>query len=97
MSTDAESLTATDDLIEQLKDLGHGDYSAHRLSIATKLFEKGIWDGNYDSKIFFEDGLPGLRLIQEDEYDQSMDEEDKPDWDSMLCSVNGGYLWAAEP
>ena len=38
--------------------------------------------------------LTGFRVIQEDEYDQHMDEdEDKPDHDDMLADVPNGYLW----
>jgi hypothetical protein len=90
----ADGLAGADEVIKAMQRMGH-DYSAHRDRIALELFENGVWDGNYDSTIEFEDGLPALRLIQEDEYDQSMDEDEKPDWDDQIDLTRGGYLFLA--
>lgn len=76
-----EALKSSDKLISDLKEHGH-DYSSKRVEIA-ELFDKYLWEGHWDSSTFFEDGTPNLRLIQEDEYDQHM--EDRPDYLLYSC------------
>ncbi len=95
-----EALRNADDLIERLKKLGHGDYSQYRQEIAD-LWDKGHWDGNWDVTTDLNDPvLKDLRLIQEDEYDQHMDNGDEdgnpaPEWDDMLCDASSAYCWFA--
>jgi hypothetical protein len=92
-----ESLRNADEIIELMAQLGHGDYGAFRKEIALDIYDNGHFSGNWDA--FFNpdeygSSLPGFRVIQEDEYDQHMDEdEDKPDHDSMVGDVPNGYLW----
>lgn len=90
-----DGYAGADEIIEAMKGQGH-DYSAHRDQIALELYEDGVWQGNWDSSTDFEDGLPSLRLIQEDEYDQHMDDdEDAPEHDDIIAEVRGGYLFLA--
>ena len=89
------ALQEADDIINRLKE--HGvDYTPHREAIA-RCFDEGIWNGNWDvTTDIGVEGVRELRLIQEDEYDQSMDDdEDKPTWDSMLF-MRGAYVWFAD-
>lgn len=84
-----------DEIITAMASKGH-DYSAHRDQIALELLEEGVWEGNWDVTTEFEDGLPGLRLIQEDEYDQHMDDDpDAPGHNEILAETRGGYLFLA--
>ena len=85
-----DELNLADQLIEQLK--RHGlDYSAHRTKLATEIWFNGLYAGNDDVTVHFDD-LPDIRVIQEDHYDQHMDDEDKPSWDDMICS-KPEYTW----
>lgn len=80
------------EIVELLKIRGYGDFSQYRDQIANDLYENGIWQGNWDSSTNL--GTVTLRLIQEDEYDQHMDNDpDAPDWDTMVSDVHDGYLW----
>ena len=92
-----ESLRNADEIIETLAKAGHGDYSGLRREIALDIYDNGHFNGNWDSHFNPEDygsDLTGFRVIQEDEYDQHMDEdEDKPSWESMVADVPNGYLW----
>ena len=88
-----DALIAADEIIGEMQKRGQ-DYSAYREQIAEELYDSGVWNGNWDSTAYFGDMEP-LRLIQEDEYDQSMDEDEKPDWDDMIAQVQGGYLFFA--
>lgn len=97
MTTTEESLSSADELIEDVKAETGLDYSEHRELIATQLYEEGLYNGNWGSSTDLEDpNLKDLRLIQEDEYEQSMDEDDeKPEWDDMICQTSDGYVWFA--
>lgn len=72
-----ECLAEADQVIKALLEEGL-DYSAKREDIA-RLFDEQLYNGNWDCTTDFEDGTPDLRLIQEDEYDQHMDDEVKPE------------------
>jgi hypothetical protein len=86
-----EASVNADKLIENLKTLGF-DYSPHRTQLANDIWWEGMWVGNWDITVVIE-GLPSIRCIQEDEYDQHMDEgEDKPTWEDMLFS-DPEYTW----
>lgn len=96
MTPRAQSLLAADQLVEDVKKATGSDYSKHRELIATQLYHNGIFNGNWDSSTNLGDPeLKDLRRIQEDEYDQSMDEDDRPTWDSMICQTGGDYVWFA--
>lgn len=83
-------LDEADDVIKALLEVGH-DYTAKREQIA-RLFDEQLYDGNWDSSTDFGDGTPDLRLIQEDEYDQHMDDDDKPE---TITYAAGHYVMLA--
>ncbi len=88
------SLAVADEII---KDIASTDYSAGRAEIA-RVIRDDIWNGNWDSQTDFEAiglSLPDLRIIEENEYDQSMDDDEKPDWDTMLTDCSAGYVFPA--
>lgn len=91
-----ETLRYADEIIKYLADEGHGDYSGLRNEIALDIYDNGHFSGNWDAYFNPEDydsDLPGFRVIQEDEYDQHMDDdEDRPDADDAI-TVPNGYLW----
>lgn len=88
----SEALREADAIIAEITT---HDYSAGREEIANVL-DKYLYNGVWDMETNFEnDLLPDLRIIQEDEYDQSMDEDEKPDWDSMLAEIRGYYIFPA--
>lgn len=94
---DAGALRDADDIIAKLAAAGHGDYSKYRNEIADLWDgEYGLWQGNDDCTTDLGDPeLRDLKLIQEDHYDQHMDDdEDKPEWDDMIWS-GGDYLFFA--
>ncbi len=89
-----ESLEAADEVITALLKSGL-DYSSHRLGIAETLFDNGIFEGNSDVTLEVV-GMPSLRAIQEDEYDQHMeDDQDKPEYDDQACysAYACAYIW----
>jgi hypothetical protein len=79
-----------DEVIKALQE--HGlDYTHKRDDIA-QLFEEYLYNGNWDCTTDFEDGTPDLRLIQEDEYDQHMDDDLKPE---PIVYAAGHYVMLA--
>lgn len=76
-----QAFHAADDLILRIKNFNGMDYSSKREEIANE-FWTVLWDGNYDTTLYF-DNIQSIRLIQEDEYDQHMDDEEKPDVDFL--------------
>jgi len=67
------------------------DFTPHIDKIAEDI-DNYVYDGNWDHTIDVEvDGVPCIRVIEENEYDQHMDEddEDTPKWDDI--SYVGGY------
>jgi len=96
MTIREQALDSADTFIQDVKEAVNLDYTKHREAIAD-LYEHGHWNGSYDVCTRLHDKkLPDLRFIQEDEYDQSMDEdEDRPEWDTMICSTDNGYVWYA--
>ena len=78
------ALDCADEVIKDLLENGNGDYSGGRGEIA-RVFEDELWDGFWDSSTDFAPSLSlgNLRFIQEDEYDQHMDEDDKPEGESI--------------
>lgn len=91
----SEAIRAAVEVINALKDKGF-DYSMHKAKIV-EAFDDGLLNGNNEATVVLNSSrLKDLRIIQEDHYDQHMDEdEDKPDWDDMLfdvCNVPS-YVW----
>jgi hypothetical protein len=89
-----EALAAADEVIAALKKQGL-DYTSLRDEIA-QAFDGGLLEGNDTEFVYCGPELKDLRIIQEDHYDQHMDEdEDKPEWGSMLCYVAAvpSYIW----
>jgi hypothetical protein len=91
-----ESYQEADNVIEMMKTHLDKDYTAGREEIA-RVFDEDIWNGNWESVTDFGiEGLEDLRFIQEDEYDQHMDDDpDKPTWEDMILSGSGYYVWYA--
>jgi hypothetical protein len=54
-----------------------------------------LFQGNWDSTTDFEDGTPNLRIIQEDEYDQSMDEDEVEELKGRQLGYSGYYIFSA--
>ncbi len=100
MTVMRESTDAADEAIESLAKvtgfIGHA-WTAHERQLLAEGFNS-LLHGNCDSHVSFDTGLPSLKIIQGDHYDQHMDEdEDKPSWDDMLfdiCYVPS-YVWIA--
>ena len=83
-------LSEADEVVKAL--LEHGlDYTAKREEIA-QLFDDYLYNGNWDCSTDFDDGTPDLRLIQEDEYDQHMLDDEKPE---TLTYAAGHYVMLA--
>lgn len=89
MTYSTQAYKAADEVIEDLKSLGF-HYENGREEIA-RVFDESLWNGNWDSSTEFE-SLRDLRFIQEDEFDQSMDEDDKPGEDYLSYS-SGHYVF----
>lgn len=90
MSIQDDAQRAANSVIEELARKGL-DYSSKLKQIAEH-FEEVVWDGNYDSTLIFGDGTPKLRFIQEKEYEQCMDEDEKPNVDPKIFD-EGHYIW----
>lgn len=92
---DSEAFGAADAVISALQKAGRPDYTAARKEIAT-LFHEVLWNGNWDAVIDnLPDSLPDLRFVQEDEYDQHMDDDpDRPDQNKAVF-VKGHYVFPA--
>ena len=102
MDAMTEALSNADELITMLQRDHNLDYSKHRDLLANEIWMEGFWEGNWDVTVDFDDpNLRSIRCIQEDEYDQSMDDddddddEDMPSWDKMLTS-RPEYTWFAD-
>lgn len=87
----AEKYYEADKVITDLKKVGFGDYTSKRDEIML-LFHDELYRGNYDSSTDFDD-MPNIRLIQEDEYEQSMSDDEKPEWDTQLSYSAGHYIF----
>lgn len=94
MDAMTQSLNAAQEIIDKLLERGK-DYSKHKEQIARELFFDGLFSGNWSVTTNLEDpDLEDLHAIQEDEYDQSMGDDEKPTWASMICYVSpGAYVW----
>jgi hypothetical protein len=98
MLTYAEELDkSADAAIADLLQAGAGDYTPHRAAFVEmyKLLLNGNWDCTTDIDQEAAGGLPDLRFIQEDEYDQSMDDDDKEALGDEICFTGGHYVFEA--
>lgn len=73
-----------DELIADILEKSGIDYSAKKEEIA-KTFADYLWNANYDWTLTFNDGTPKIRFLQEDEYEQHMDDDEKPNYDFNSC------------
>lgn len=82
----------TQTLIDELKQKLGLDYSKGHAEIAELVNSQ--FNGNWDNSTNFDPalGLRDIRVIEENEYDQSMDEDEKPDWDDILFQGSLGYV-----
>lgn len=79
----------SDLVISELLDFTDIDYSPKRKEIE-KAYVNKLSQGDCDVVIFFDDeNFPDLRFMQEDHYDQHMDEDDK---DGYHIYVNSYYI-----
>lgn len=71
-------------VVNSLKATGR-DYSVVLTQIAL-FFENYLWRGNYDGVLNFEDStVKSLHFIQEDEYDQHIDDDEKPTYHAFTA------------
>lgn len=88
-----EAAKLADQVIEAIKSKNGTDYTPVRDEL-TAMFDDDLLNGNWSTRSDFGvPGLPELRIIEENEYDQSMDEDEKPDWDSMVVDISGYYVF----
>lgn len=90
----ADSLRAADEVIAGVLAETGINYEPARNAIA-ELFDDYLWNGTYQMSTDLDPdlGLKDLWLILEDEYEQSMDEDEKPDWDSQIGYFAGHYVF----
>lgn len=88
-----EAVKLADRLIAAIKAENGTDYTPVRDELIA-MFDDDLLNGNWDTTSDFGGALPDLRIIEENEYDQSMDEDEKPDWDSMIVNI-GYYVFPA--
>lgn len=91
-----EAYDAADEIIDELKVQRGLDYTAGREIIAREVSE-GLLEGNWDIIIDLSElGLQDLRLINESEYEQHMDEDESRPVDgttTAYIAVVTAYLW----
>jgi hypothetical protein len=92
MTYEEDIARMTQGLIDELYQKLGIDYNSGRSEL-TDLVESQM-NGNWDNTTYFgtSTSLRDIRVIQEDEYDQSMDEDEKPDWDRILFQGELGYV-----
>lgn len=87
-----DALKAADNVIGLLFAHRGMDYSSARNAIA-EAFDEYLFEGTWDATVLASEGgrqLPDLRIIEENEYDQSMDEdEDRPE--NPVGMVSSGH------
>ena len=67
---------------------------ASKVAAIQKLYDDGIYKGNWDVCTEFDDGTPNLRFIEDNEYDQHRT-DDMPDWDDIIAEVMSCYVFLA--
>jgi hypothetical protein len=88
------SYREADEIINDLKVQTNHDYSAHRDEIE-QFYDDYLMNGNWDGTLEFESGMPALRFIQEDEFDQHRS-DDMPEEDEDNIYSAGHYVWILE-
>lgn len=91
-----DATNAADEVIAALEQQGIKGLTAYDRYLIGEAFDEGLLNGNDEATVDFEGRQPfSLNIIQEDHYDQHMDEEDKPSWDDMLVYVGTvpAYVW----
>lgn len=88
-----DHIQTTDKVIADILAHGGKDYTPAKQNIAD-LFNDILWCGNWDATTELDPalGLPNLRFIQEDEYDQVMDNQGVP---NQICYTCGHYVFTA--
>lgn len=88
-----EAFASADQVIEGIKRSGGPDYTPFREQIAD-VFWNTLFDGNWDAQAHFGEvsRVPDLRFIQEDEYDQHMDDDEKPAEADEIGLLAGHYV-----
>lgn len=93
MTIEEESKVLASTFIEKILKVKGIDFTPHYDKIS-KDIEDYVFNGNWDHTIDVEDSnFPNIRVIEENEYDQHMDEDDSdtPAWDDII-DVGGYYL-----
>ncbi len=92
-----EATNAADEVLKALEKLGHVNFTAHERNLIAVAYNEGLLGGNDEAHVDFEGSRKfGLHIIQEDHYDQHMDnDKDKPLWDDMLTYTPyvPSYVW----
>lgn len=94
MTRDEQEDQETQTLIDELRQKLGIDFSAGKDELKSLVHSQG--DGNWDNSTDFDPSLNlrDIRVIQEDEYDQSMDEDDdRPEEPLFFGSL--GYVFFA--
>lgn len=83
----------TNEMITELKALTGLDFEPGRADIYEMIDSR--MSGNWDVSCEFENGLPSIRLVQQDEFDQHREgNEDLEDLDDDYdFTVGGDYVW----
>lgn len=92
-SHDPYLLRRVEEMLTEIKDLTGLDFESGRADIQEMI--KSRLNGNWDVSCDFGNGLPGIRLVQEDEFDQHREgNEDLEDLDDDYdFTVGGDYVW----
>lgn len=88
-----QAKSEADEIVKSLLAKGL-DYSS-RVGEIADMFDNILWRGDWTAVLEASEGCPALLFIQEDEYDQSMPDDEKPDWDTMLAFDGGHYIFPA--
>ncbi len=92
MTIAEESKILAQSIIDAIKSSKGIDFQPHFNEIASDI-ENYVYNGTWDHTIVVDDmNLPFIRIIEENEYDQHMDNEDCPQLDELL-QVGSHYLY----
>ena len=93
MSIEEEAKEVAQRFIDTIKDAKDIDFQPH-FDIIAQHIKDYVFNGMWDTTIDVEDPhFPDIRVIEETEYDQHMDEDDEntPSWDDVI-ECGGHYL-----
>lgn len=89
---DEEAEELAQRFVEEIKSSAGIDFTPHLAKIQEDIADY-VFNGNWDHTIDVEDdNFPNIRVIEENEYDQSMDDDEKPSWDDVI-DLGGHYIW----